>query len=157
MKAVNTKTKIIALLTVLVLCLVGLLPIMTACNKNYDDFRKERNGEPQAGEFYTLQKAYDNGWLSIGDLRNIAYYWDGDGQREGFVPTPKIPEQLSEQIQQALKEDWAKYENYDEFSSIVTGLVYCGTYDNLIAVFILTGASVATSISEHRIGGFIFS
>ena len=51
---------------VLIMC-VGIL---CACN-NGDDFRNPINGEPEAGEFYTLQEAFDNGWLSRGDLRNI--------------------------------------------------------------------------------------
>ena len=61
-----------------VLALVTCAGIMCACNKNDDDFRNPRNGEPEAGEFYTLQQAYDNGWLSKFDLLNIAYHKTGD-------------------------------------------------------------------------------
>ena len=120
---------------VLIMC-VGIL---CACN-NGDDFRNPINGEPEAGEFYTLQEAFDNGWLSRGDLRNIAYHRTGDGQRKGFKPTPKNPEVLSAETELAIKEAHAA--NLRESGTLeavtdgVTIIAYYGIYNEMIAVLI---------------------
>ena len=130
-------TKVICFFVALIMC----AGVMCACNKNDDDFRNPRNGEPEAGEFYTLQEAYDNGWLSKGDLRNISYHKTGDGQRKGFRPTPKNPEMLSAETELAIKEDWAKYlmRGNSELEAVADGIfirAYYGIYEGLIAVYI---------------------
>ena len=160
MKTAKISTKIIALVTVLIICLTGLALIMTACN-NDDDFRNPRNGEPEAGEFYTLQQAYDNGWLSKGDLRNIAYHKTGDGQRKGFKPTPKNPETLSAETELALKEDWAnRLRDTGTENAVADGVTihyYYGTYDGLVAIFVSDRYSKHFQvINEENIDGVKF-
>ncbi|MCM1306401.1 MAG: hypothetical protein NC037_02550 [Bacteroides sp.] len=142
------------------LALIMSVGILCACN-NDDDFRNPRNGEPEAGEFYTLQQAYDNGWLSKGDLRNIAYYWSGGGQRKGFKPTPKNPETLSPETELAIKEDRA--ENLHESGTeeaVADGVKitnYFGTYDGLVAVFVYDNYSgYSTALTQKQIGGVSF-
>ena len=149
----KASTKLICLTIVLIMC----AGILCACN-NDDDFRNARNGEPEAGEFYTLQEAYDNGWLSKGDLRNIAYYLSGSGQRKGFKPTPKDPEELSAATELAVKEDWAKYlrEKGTE-NAVADGVMiknYFGTYDGLVAVFVYDSYSgYSCAMVEKSVGG----
>ncbi len=60
---------------VLIMC-VGIL---CACN-NGDDFRNPINGEPKAGEFYTLQEAFDNGW----GFAEYSVSQDGRRTEKGF-------------------------------------------------------------------------
>ncbi|MDE6075037.1 MAG: hypothetical protein K2G26_01215, partial [Clostridia bacterium] len=54
-----------------------------------------------SGEFYTLQEAYDNGYLTLEDLLSIAYYHNGGitGNEElislDFTPKQKNPECIS--------------------------------------------------------------
>ena len=151
-------TKLICLGIVLVMC-VGIL---CACNKNDDDFRNPRNGEPKAGEFYTLQQAYDNGWLSKGDLRNIAYHKTGDGQRKGFTPTPKDPETLSAETELAIKEDWTRLLREQGTENAVADDVtihnYYGIYDGLVAVFVSDNYSGGVgTFFEIYIGGVAFN
>ena len=150
-------TKLICLGIVLVMC-VGIL---CACNKNDDNFRNPRNGEPQAGEFYTLQRAYDNGWLSKGDLRNIAYYLRGDGQRKGFKPTPKTPETLSAETELAIKEDRAnRLREQGTENAVADGVDitnYFGSYDGLVAIFVYDAYSgYADAIVNKTVGGVKF-
>ena len=145
----------------LIIALVTSVGILCACNKNDDNFRNPRNGEPQAGEFYTLQRAYDNGWLSKGDLRNISYHRTGDGQRKGFKPTPKDPETLSTETELAIKEDWARLlreqETVNAVADDVTILNYYGIYDGLVAVLMTDIYSgYADAIFEKYVGGVKF-
>jgi len=90
--------------------------------------------EPESkGAFYSLQQAYDNGWLTQEDLRSIAYYHhDGlnysledlykadaitreaieknmyyqneNGETIEFVPSPKNPEILDAETEKQLKQ-----------------------------------------------------
>lgn len=150
----TTKIKKLICVAVVLIISVGIL-----CACNDDDFRNPRNGEPEAGEFYTLQEAYDNGWLSKGDLRNIAYYYGGDGQRKGFEPTPKNPEELSEETELAIRADWAERnggENANDNVWQISRLKYCGTYDGLTIVYIHSGAICAQIVGEQKIGGIKF-
>ena len=151
--------KVICLCVVIIMC----VSIFCACN-NDDDYRNPRNGEPEAGEFYTLQEAYDNGWLSKGDLRNIAYYYAGDGQRKGFKPTPKNPETLSAETELAIKEDWAQklksnndnmlpdWVSEDLENLIIKG--YYGTFNGLVAI--MKQEIYFTYIKEIYVGGIKF-
>ena len=59
----------------------------------------EQRYSESVGEFYTLDEAYENGWLTQVDLKNIAYYYHtryGETEHidQSFVPTPKTPETL---------------------------------------------------------------
>ena len=145
----------------LCLALVTCVGILCACNKNDDSFRNPRNDEPEAGEFYTLQQAYDNGWLSKGDLRNIAYHKTGDGQRKGFTPTPKAPETLSAETELAIKEDRAnRLREQGTENAVADGVYitnYFGSYDGLVAIFVYDAYSgYACAIVNKTVGGVKF-
>ena len=95
------------------------------------------------GEFYTLQEAYDQGLLTVDDLKNIAYYQNGESPDESFVPTAKNPETLSTETENAIKETKAyDYRNRevnpktDAKPNAYRIVKYLGTYNNCSAVMI---------------------
>ena len=103
--------------------------------------------EETAGSFYTLQEAYDIGWLTQEDLMNIAYYNNGgrtDNEEimsETYQPVPKTPEVLSEPVAKSIKKAWAKRYNGDntnQATDITEEMVYIseyyGTYKDCVAV-----------------------
>ena len=97
------------------------------------------------GKLYTLQEAYDNGWLSQTDIMSIAYYYHG-GRRhneeiisEDYEPIPKTPEVLSKRTESKIKRAAAKEyrEKYDIENAAADGFTiteYYGTYSGCIAV-----------------------
>lgn len=65
----------------------------------------------EQGEFYSLQQAYDSHFISLEDLKNIAYYRNGGTQYNeeimaDFTPAEKVA--LSEETQTAIKQSRAK-------------------------------------------------
>lgn len=96
------------------------------------------------GNFYTLQEAYDQGLLTIDDLKNIAYYQNGESPDESFVPILKNPETLSSKTENAIKESRAYYYRNKEIGAIedakpqdYTIVRYLGTYKNSVAIIIM--------------------
>lgn len=76
-------------------------PVVT---KAYDDAKAVIDAveEKIVGAFYTLQEASDEGWLTALDLKNIAFYYRGNGE-DGFVASPKIPAELSVSTESKIK------------------------------------------------------
>lgn len=119
------------------------------------------------GKFYTLQEAYDEGFLSIDDLKNIAYHFNEGSDDESFVPTPKTPEVLSEEIQNIIKRDYMEfldipmelkksYPGGDKEAISISK--YYGTYGNNIAICIYSkyyAVDLPPPI-DFNIGGIIF-
>lgn len=117
------KIKIIAFLMVLIL-VVSATILLVGCVKD-------------RGDFYSLQEAYDNGWLTKEDLQTIANYHNNPTQR------PK----LSAATEKAIKETRAydlRYgvktsENIKEPSATakdVTIIGYYGEYNDIFVVMI---------------------
>ncbi|MCM1393409.1 MAG: hypothetical protein NC179_00725 [[Eubacterium] siraeum] len=138
--------------------------ILCACN-NDDDFRNPRNGEPEAGAFYTLQQAYDNGWLSKNQLKSISYYhaeFERDTKMFGnYKPLPLNPNTLSNEVETNIKQAYLL--NLQELISDgeIDGIHirrYYGTYNNLVAVTIVDDyINVDLNIEEEcSIGGVKF-
>lgn len=103
------------------------------------------------GEFYTLQEAYDQGLLTVDDLKNIAYHLNGESPDESFVPTPKNPQTLSAATEKAIKETKA----YDYRNDTISPkkdvkpngfriVKYLGTYNNSLAIMIESNYYVHT-------------
>lgn len=88
--------------------------------------------EPQ-GEFFTLQQAYDGGYLSREDLQNIASYHNNN---------KNYPENLKEEIAEAIKKDWAKkLSDSDNSTEVLTAEdiainEYYGTYSGSVAIIV---------------------
>ncbi|MCM1438612.1 MAG: hypothetical protein NC131_05305 [Roseburia sp.] len=113
------------------ICALSLMCVFAACNKDSSD---SENIKPVTGQFYTLQEAYDNGYITQTDLENIAYYHNGE---------KSYPESLDENIANSIKSDWAKKlsddetdsaDNTVEISVVIRG--YYGTYGNCVAVIV---------------------
>ena len=55
------------------------------------------------GSFYSLEEAYENGWLTRDDILSIAYYYNQgtEGNEElmgeSYAPEPMVPETLDEE------------------------------------------------------------
>ena len=104
------------------------------------------------GTFYTLQEAYDEGLLTVEELKSIAYYMHGgilpdNSEDIGFAPLPKTPETLSAEVEKAIKETRAyDYRAYlDEngstrYPDAKAGdfpiLEYFGTYNHCVVVIL---------------------
>ena len=132
----NSRMKFIGKILCLALVLVFGLGILCACD-NDDKFRNPKNGEPTSGEFYYLEYAYDHGWLSKGDLRNIAYHYAGDAQKKGFKPTPITP--LSPETELAIKEARLQETLPSHPDAVIDDFEiqgYFGTYSGFVAIFL---------------------
>ncbi len=112
--------------------------------------------------FYMLQEAHDLGLIDKQDLQNIAHYHNsGVFDEEGFVPTPKDPETLTdEQTQKLLAaftqacKDGLKYEP-DDGEKVL--LKYYGTYNgHIVARFGTMGYGYLGKEDERVIGGVYF-
>ena len=128
--------KLLAVLLATMLLGVGALGLAGCGPKTY-------------GTFYTLQEAYDNGYLTREDLMSIAYYhhngreYNEKTMPEDYAPIPKEPPELGEEISWKIREAAAK-----ELQQAETGAVpeaeaegmsvekYYGTYNGSVAVII---------------------
>ena len=103
-----------------------------------------------AGTFYTVTEAYNRGYLTRDEIESIAYYHleqysflKGETE-EDYSPLPKIPEELSEVRQAAIKQahtdyhykngDLDRIEKFLGEKLTVSILGYYGTYNGCIAV-----------------------
>ena len=126
-------------------CLLVLPAVLAGC------------GPKTYGTFYTLQEAYDNGYLTREDLMSIAYYKNG-GRRynesimpEDYAPIPKNPEELSEstslRICSTAAADWnAEYPDDDATAEDFWIDHYYGTYGNCVAVMMRDNLSETTGV-----------
>ncbi|MDE6302665.1 MAG: hypothetical protein K2M36_03655, partial [Clostridia bacterium] len=55
------------------------------------------------GQLYTLDEAYDNGWISQEDLRSISYYWNNKNADPSFIPAPIIPSELDPKVDKKIR------------------------------------------------------
>ena len=136
--------KLLAMLLAALLLGVGALGLAGCGPKTY-------------GTFYTLQEAYDNGYLTRENLMSIAYYKNG-GRRynesimpEDYAPIPKDPEELSEstslRIRSTAAADWnAEYPDDDATAEDFWIDYYYGTYGNCVAVMMRDNLSGTTGV-----------
>lgn len=99
------------------------------------------------GIFYTLEEAYEVGWLTRDDLMSIAYYHNGGKQYnesimgEDYTPKPKEPQELSESTSLEIRNTAAydyRNDKYIDAPKAVAGdfkiIEYCGTYNTCVAI-----------------------
>lgn len=118
----------------------------------------------QLGNFFSLQEAFDEGLLLHHDLKNIAYYQNGEIEDENFEPIPKMPEILSEKTKSAIKETRAydlKNQSTnpikDAKTKDITIVNYYGTYNNCVAVMIDDCYNEHdTALRDIEISGIVF-
>jgi len=113
-------------------------------DERIEKLEKQLSGELSEGPFYSLQTAYDNGWLTQEDLMSIAYYNNGGREYneeimpEDYAPQAKTPEILDEPTNLAIKQSvWEESFKEDNPHNITTndiGVSYYGIYKNCVAV-----------------------
>lgn len=130
---------------------------LTEMDKKIEQLEKEL-AELSMGTFYTLQVAYDNGWLTQADLMSIAYYHNGGRMHneelmsEDYAPAPKTPEVLSNATELKIKGASAKKyrEKYDIKNAEADGFTiteYCGTYGGCVAIMMRDDYSGAAGVA----------
>ena len=102
------------LLSIGVAVVTGLC-LFCGCNgldlEHYDDGSNLKYVEENStGVTYTLEEAYENGFLKKEDIQKIAYYHDEDNEAE-------FPVVLSENVEKAVKNTFAAEYNADESPS----------------------------------------
>ena len=127
----------------------------------------EKLMEENSGAFYTMQGAYDNGYLTKADLMSIAYYHNGGRKHneeimdEAYTPAPKTPETLSEVTELLIKRTAAKdyRENHNINNAEASGFTiteYDGTYGDCVAVIMrddYSGSAGVVEVLVETIGG----
>ena len=140
--------------TLIALVLICCFVVFAAgCNKGGSS---EGPKVPEAGEFYSLQEAYKNNWLTNGDLLQIVLY------NNNYTT---YPEELSEPLQDEIKEKAAEITSDDLFGTVEIKPEdmdidkYYGTYRGFAVVtvkckkFFYTGHE---KVHEMEIGGVTF-
>lgn len=154
MKTINIFTSIISLV------LLGAAVLCTGCTS-------EQRYSESVGTFYTLEEAYEAGFLTRDDLMSIAYYHNGGRQNnesvmaEDYAPKPKVPKELSEEISLKIRNTAAYDFRNDESVNAPKAVAddfkiieYCGTYNHCVAIMMTdnytgyTGALHTDIISE---------
>ena len=116
---------------------------------------EKMNGKEPVGSLYTLQEAYDNGWLTQEELLSIAYYhhsqtlgsnssltFNTELMGENFQPIEKSPETLSTLLNNTIRQTVLNDLNNEfdsnsfELKQIYIGAYY-GAYNGGVAVIIL--------------------
>lgn len=135
--------------------LIAIICVTTGCT---DD--KNPDGNFQSGKFYTLSEAYDNGWLSDGDVQNIVYYYAPDDYPD-YTPLPKNPETLSAETELNIKQSYlnsikSRYPQATIENIIIP--IYYGTYGNCVAVQIYDNLAICHDplcVEEMKIGNLV--
>lgn len=117
------------------------------------------------GAFYSLDEAYDNGWLTQENLKNIAYYYNSYSAPDlepddTFIPEPIDPNQLDNQKIRKMKRRYSKHSIKDVRIPLrfITVVKYYGTYNECDVVWI-TDSYVLYDLlfeEEKQIGGVKF-
>ena len=115
----------------------------------------KKEGDELIGTFFTLQEAYDGGWLTVDDLRSIADYHNDNIE---------FPEALDLGIEQAVKETAAeaiRTRLSNPFREAIAGDVsivgYYGTFNDCVAVLLHdTFTDYPCVIWEESITGVTF-
>ena len=115
------------------------------------------------GTFYTMEKAYENGWLNEDDLKSIAceaYDCNAnypDNPYSGmFTSTEKLTKKLETEIKQAYLEEIAKVRDGDRDRVKISH--YYGTYNNNVVITISSSYIFEDHFieSEAEVGGVVF-
>ncbi len=145
-----------------IICIGSILVLMfaiTACIHKGAEYEPEKKGD-----FYTLQEAYNLELLTRDDLKSIAYYHNGTGDDESFVPLPKTPETLSVETENAIKETRAyDFRNMgthpikDAKIEDITIHKYYGTYNDCVAVMMYDYNCYPAVMRDDSIAGVLFN
>ena len=118
------------------------------------------------GNFYSLEEAYENGWLTRDDILSIAYYYNqgAEGNEtlmgESYAPEPMVPEMLDEERVNQIKRTYL-----NEVIAMPEGTfehviirAYYGTYHENIVIHITDDYHGYDYVfePEYEIGGILF-
>lgn len=149
-----SKTKIMRAVCLLLVLLCSSVIALVGCDSKPDNF-------------YSLQEAYDNGWLTQEDLQSIAYYYHDTPKRNqykdnDFEPIPKqeLTRQMERKIRQAHLEDFKKaFPGEKARLNNVYILNYFGTYGDCIVVDVADNIPLCRDplfIDKKEIGNVMF-
>ena len=155
------RVKILAVILALAALCMGMV---SGCDNGKD------GSEIGEGSFYTLQEAYDAGYLTKEEIMSIAYYHNGgrvyneDIMSEDYTPIPKVPQALSENVSYKIRETVASELRRSNIKNAkadgVNIIHYYGTYDGAVAVIAThsyLGDSPAVAVdSSYSVAGVIF-
>lgn len=107
------------------------------------------------GKFYSLEKAYDNGWLSMGDLESIAYYYNDYSNRTDG-PDKKLSSEEEEEIKRAFLNQIAE-DPFGEKDEVKINFYY-GTFNGNIVVAVRYSLMCIDPVTKDEvyIGGVLF-
>lgn len=118
------------------------------------------------GKFYTLQEAFDQGFLTENDLKSIAYYNNGgrknneDKIEEDFVPQPLNPKTIPADIQKSIKSDYIYYneklDNKTKDSEVKIDDYY-GEYNNCYVAILHGPFAYFAVVNEFSVNGYNYS
>lgn len=146
----------------LTLTTLGCLGVSSCKNTQTQDPSTERQA---IGRFYTLQEAYDQGFITENDLKSIAYYNNGgrenneDKIEEDFVSQPLNPKTIPADIQKNIKSDYIYYndklENTEKDSSVRINNYY-GSYNDTYVLTLRGPFGYAAVIKDFSVSGYKF-
>ena len=111
------------------------------------------------GEIMRLEDAYEAGWLTRDELKNIAYYYNYYRlDDEEFVPAPQKPYEISDGTVNSIKKAYRTQIKEDENVPLEEIYVnrYCGTYRKYVVAEVTTYCSDILIKKEYEIGGVTF-
>lgn len=118
-----------------------------------------------SGEFYSLELAYERGWIAKEDLLSIAYYHGDEEENkalmgENYTPLPKIPGYLDEKTETEIKEKLIKNKREEATNVVVKGgeiTGYYGYYKGFMAIEICKEYDCYPAVvKEVTVGGVLF-
>ncbi len=117
------------------------------------------------GKLYTLQEAFNQGFITENDLKSIAYYNNGgrknneDKIAEDFVPQPLNPETIPADIQKYVKSDYIYYndklENTEDISKVKINRYY-GNYNGAYVLTLCGPFDYIAVINDFSVDGYNF-
>ena len=117
------------------------------------------------GKLYTLQEAFNQGFITENDLKSIAYYNNGgrknneDKIAEDFAPQPLNPETIPTDIQKYVKSDYVYYneklENTEDVSKVKINRYY-GNYNGAYVLTLCGPFDYIAVINDFSVDGYNF-
>lgn len=114
------------------------------------------------GQLYTLNEAYDNGWISQDDLKNISYYWNNESSDSSFIPIPITPSELDPKMDKKIRKAYLQNFNRKFGEAKLNNIHiynYYGTYGDCPIIYVSDDINLYDYKFEKQvyIGGILFT
>lgn len=133
-----------ALLLCVLMSVISLGGMLCGCNKD-------------EGKLYTLEQAYEQGWLNVEDLQQIADCWNG---KTAVQNLDVLSEKSKESIKNAFKK---KFNSQKKYPNITTDEVkitdYYGAFGDCIVISVVVNSNKILFdyyFEDKEIGGIFF-